>query len=203
MPRKPTRLKYFGIAVRRRTLYALTVFFGIISVPTVSWAILVQQTNVVSLQKDAYIVAATMTVFCAFWGWVTITRHNPIFYRDEARNIWLGGLALLVPVTWLGGMVADTVIKPNRMAYGTPLMLGAAVLLFLIVRLIMLGQHPKRGDIVRGESGPMRKKSRPPVPGSTPSPLAADAVADETDGDEGIDDDSAVEEDSVPPKSNA
>ncbi len=204
MPRKPTRLKFFGIAVRRRTLYALSVFFAVISVPTISWAILVQQTNVSSMEKDGFIAAAAVTLLCALHGWFVIVHHNPIFYRDEARVVWIGGLVLNVFTTVLGGWVADTIINPRRMAYGTPLLLGGALMVFFLIRCVLLGQQPKKGDIVRGESGPLRKKSFTPKPGVPHSPVAAVLGAEHIpQRDEGVDDDAAIEEDSAPTQPRA
>lgn len=205
MPWKPTKLKFFGVAVRRRTLFALTYFFAVASVPTISWAVLILQKNVSQTEKAGFVAIAAFTMFATFQGWWLITRQNPLLYRSEARVILLGSTALLLLATALGCQIAHAVIQPARMAYGAPLLLGGAVFLFLIIRFYLLKNLPRRGDIVRGESGPFRKKSKSAKPGETPSPLAENAaeVEDSAEGDEGIDDESSVAEDTTPTQPRA
>lgn len=174
MPRKPTKLRFFGVAVRRRTLYALTLLFAVASVPTVSWAVLVLQANLPQMQRYGFYAAAILTLFPTFCGWLIITRQNIILYRSEARVIWPSAAVLLAAATWAACNVAASFIAQGKMAYGTPLAFGGVFMLFLLVRCCLLGRHPRRSDIVRGESGPPRRKSHPPIPGHTPSPLVPD-----------------------------
>jgi len=60
--------------------------------------------------------------------------------------------------------VAEANFKPGKQNYLAPLAFGGVMLGFVLARCVLLGRHPKRSDIVRGESGPSRpRRKSPPV----------------------------------------
>lgn len=179
MPWKTTKLKFFGVAVRRRTLFALTLLFAVVAVPALSWALVAIPANLANGQKLLFFAGGFFAGILAFKGWWMILRHNPILYREEARVLLPAAMFLLLPAVWLGCVVEDTVINPAKLHHVVPFALGGMLLVFLLVRCALLSHHPRRGDIVRGESGP-RRGSRPTKAGGTPSPLiVAQAELDE------------------------
>ncbi len=173
MPWKTTKLKFFGVAIRRRSLFALTLFFAVAAVPACSWALVALNANLTNGQKYLFDAGGFITALLAFRGWWLILRHNPVLFREEARVLLPGAVVLLLLAIWVGCTVEDTVIQPAKHHYVVPFALGGLLMVFLLVRCALLGQYPRRGDIVRGESGP-RRGSRAPKPGATPSPLVVD-----------------------------
>jgi hypothetical protein len=163
MPWKTTKLKFFGVPVRRRTLHVLTLFFAIAAVPAASWAVLNSGNEVPQLLRMKFEAGAALAIGAALLGWWTIVRNHVVLYYEEARFIWPSAVLLVVLATWLGWKVADLSFQRGRLNYVVPLTLGGMVLLFLVVRWALLGRHPKKSDIVRG-GGPARPRRHHSLP---------------------------------------
>ncbi len=161
MPWKTTKLKFCGFAVRRRTLYVLTLFFAIAAVPAVSWALLNSGQNVSKTRQLEFFAAAAGVVLLALNGWWAIIRTNSIIYREEARFIWPGAVLLLGLVTWMACDVAERSFNRGRLDYIAPISFGGALMIYLLYRCVLIGRHQKRADLDRG--GPSRRSRSLPV----------------------------------------
>jgi len=192
MPWKTTKLVFCGIPLRRRSLYIITLVGAIVSVPTISWALLALESPLSRGQQIGYAVAAVISVGLALNGCRLIIKHNSILFQEEARIVWPGAVVVLLAATGFASVVARNVMKHGRMDYFVPLALGGALLLILLYRCLRLGNHPKRSDIVRGESG--RRHSRT---NSAASPASAETEVGTMDEDELGDN-----EDAEPPSAN-
>jgi hypothetical protein len=182
MPWKTTKLAFFGIAVRRRTLYALTLVCTIAAVPVLSLALLFFGGNFARGQKIGFISATIITLALALNGWRLILKHNIALFREEARVIWPGAVVLLFAATGIACAVADSVVKRGRMDYIVPLVFGGGMFIVFVVRCARLGHYPKRSEIVRGSSG--RRHSRSGLP-ATPQPQEAVVVEPVAEDDAG------------------
>ncbi len=148
--------------VRRRTLHILTLFFAIMAVPFVSWAVLNSRAEVPQMERMEYAAGAGVFIGLAFMGWWTIQRNHIVLYYEEARFIWPGAVLLVLLTTGLGWTVADRFFQRGRLDYIVPLSFGGMMLLFLLVRWAQLSRQPKKSEIVRG--GPSRGRSRRSLP---------------------------------------
>lgn len=184
MPWKATKLVFCGIPVRRRMLYVITLVSAIVCVPTLSWFLLVLDGPFTQGQQVGFAVATVIPLALALNGWRLILKHHSVLFREEARVIWPGSIALLLAATGFACVVAHQVMKRGRMDFIVPLVFGGGLFLVLLVRLFRLSSHPKRSDIVRGDSGRRRSRSHPDASSEPEESVAAEVVGEETADDE-------------------
>jgi hypothetical protein len=164
MPWKATKLKFFGVSVRRRTLYVLTLLFAILAVFFLSLALINSGAEAPAKWRNAFTGGACITVFVSLIGFWTIVRQQIVLYWEEARYIWPASIPVLLVTMWVTYVVAKTSFSRGRLDYLAPLTFGTLLLAFFLVRCALLNRHPKKKDIVRGESGPMRPRANRSLP---------------------------------------
>ncbi len=192
MPWKTTKLKFCGVAVRRRTLYILTLLSAISAVPAVSWAVLVPNSTLSITQKLAFFALALATIYCAASGCWTIIRTNSILYREEARLIWPGAALVLLVAIWLGYRVTLSLIEPDKYDFVLTYVLGGVLMFYLLSRCLLLKRHPRRADVQHARAS--RRDSHGPMRKSSPTPEIASAV--ELEDEDNLDGEAAGEDDS-------
>ena len=191
MPWKSTKLVFCGLAVRRRTLYVITLVCAIAAVPVMSLALLTLGGNYTRNQQVGLLSATIVTLAMALNGWRLILKHNISLFWEEARVIWPGAVVLLLAATWLGCTVADAVIQRGRMDYIVPTVFGGFMLVVLLVRWAKLGSHTKRSSIVRGDSGRRHSRSGLPAAPASEETVAPELAEDDDAGPEPPSGDSA------------
>ncbi|HTB62296.1 MAG TPA: hypothetical protein VK737_01800 [Opitutales bacterium] len=164
MPWKTTKLKYLGVSVRRRTLYVVSLLFAILAVPLISWALINSGTQSEPKLRYGFAGAALICVLLSMIGWWTIIRQHIVLYWEEARFIWPATIPIVLGVMWMTYRVSKTTFSRGRLDYLAPLTFGTLLLGFFVVRCVLLGRHPKKTDIVRGESGPARPRANRSLP---------------------------------------
>jgi len=184
MPWKSTKLKFCGIPLRRRTLYLVTLVCAITAVPTLSWALLTLGGKFTPGEIIGFFAAAVISLALALNGWRIILKRKITLFFEEARLIWPGSACLLVAATWLGCVVANTVIHRGRLDYIVPSAFGGIMFIFLAYRCATLGSHPKRGAIVRGDSRRSHSQSGLPSAPLAEEELAEPAMEDDDIGPE-------------------
>jgi hypothetical protein len=183
MPWKATKLVFCGIPLRRRTLYVITLAGAIAGVPTMSWGLLALGGAFTRNQQVGLIAAAVISIAVALNGWRLIIKHNSILFREEARVIWPASVVVLLAATCFAAAVAHVAMPHGHMDFIVPFVFGGGLLLVLLYRCFHLSNHPKRSDIVRGDSGRRRSRSTAsPVPAVS---VAGEVVEEEADNDEG------------------
>ncbi len=148
-----------------------------------SWGLLALGGAFTRNQQVGLIAAAVISIAVALNGWRLIIKHNSILFREEARVIWPASVVVLLAATCFAAAVAHVAMPHGHMDFIVPFVFGGGLLLVLLYRCFHLSNHPKRSDIVRGDSGRRRSRSTAsPVPAVS---VAGEVVEEEADNDEG------------------